>query len=403
MLARNKHCRWLMLLVVYLSGSCVIDGYTITDYWSAMRSGQYWQAVEIMTNIIKSTDSKTGDMYYKRACAYEKVEQFVYAVIDCSTALEYAPNTTEYYALRGKCKQQCNDPTYLSDLQKSGTQVSQSVASQDLVNSSIKHQKVSVDANIPITSNKNPNLFVLILSAEEYVEPNISNADFANNDGLVFKDYCLKTLGIPEENIHFKKNVTLSQIQAEIRWLKAISKEFGDKASAIVYYSGHGYPDEITHQAYLLPSDGQIYDTNGGYSLSTLYSELGDLPLKYSIVLLDACFSGLKKSVAGGMLSSTRGIAIKPSKEAIHGNVIVLSATTSNNVAYPDPKNDHGLFTYHLLEKLQQTKGNVTFQELCDYVIKKVRESSTIKYTSTQIPCVEASKDLSIKLSDIKF
>lgn len=56
-----------------------------------------------------------------------------------------------------------------------------------------------VDVNIPETKVKNENTYVVIIANENYTR--VAKVAYAKNDGKVFKDYCLKTLGIPAENI----------------------------------------------------------------------------------------------------------------------------------------------------------------------------------------------------------
>ncbi len=54
-----------------------------------------------------------------------------------------------------------------------------------------------VDIDIPKTRNENQNLFAVIIANENYQEE--VNVDYALNDGEVFKTYCNKVLGIPEQ------------------------------------------------------------------------------------------------------------------------------------------------------------------------------------------------------------
>ena len=68
------------------------------------------------------------------------------------------------------------------------------------------------------------------------------------------------------------------------------------------------------------------------------------------------------------MLATARGVAIKPKASTPGGNVIVFSAATGDETAYPYDEKGHGLFTYFLLKKLQENKGNVTLGELSAYL-----------------------------------
>lgn len=384
--------------------------YTTADYISAMNQNDFSQAISVMNAIIKNTSTKSGDLYYKRACAYEKKGNYVYAVIDCQTALKYSPTNKDYYLLSARCKQRLNDPTYVKDAENAGSAgmalLGRSVETQPVLATSTPPKKPNqgssdIDVHIPISSHKNPNTFVLIFNIENYLESDISKVDFALNDGEKFKQYCLKTLGVPESNIHLRADATRNQLRSEIKWVKNISEAYGKDANLIIYYSGHGMPDEKSRRAYLLPSDGIANDPESGYSLSQLYDELGELNFNATLVLLDACFSGTKRN--GEMLTASKGVAIKPSDEELSGNVAVISATQGDDTAYPDDENGHGLFTYFLLKKLQESKGNVTIGDLASYITNNVKRSSVVKKSKMQTPTVNYSTESSINLENVNL
>ena len=218
------------------------------------------------------------------------------------------------------------------------------------------------------------------------------NVEFALNDGVAFGQYCTKTLGIPQENVHVRQDATLNNILAEISWMQNIAKAYGDEARFIFYYAGHGVPDESNGTAYLLPVDGKSSILATGYSIGKLYDQLHALGSQNVTVVMDACFSGSKRGE--GMLASARGVAIKSKAEAPKGNMLVISAAQGNETAYPYREKRHGLFTYFLLKKLQETKGNTTFGELFDYVRTQVAQKSIVVNEKSQTPSVNASGEL---------
>lgn len=242
-----------------------------------------------------------------------------------------------------------------------------------------------VDKDIPISDKKNNKTFAVIIANEKY--ESVASVPFALNDGRIFREYCIKTLGIPEKQVKYLPNATGNQIKAQVNWLQNICEVFED-AQIIFYYAGHGIPDEKSCTSYLLPVDGIGNDVTTAYKLDDLYTALGTIPAKNVIVFMDACFSGSKRE--NGMLASARGVAIKAKSGMPQGNMVVFSAAQGNETAYPDYENKHGMFTYYLLEKLQETDGNVTLQELGEYVIINVRQNSTIN-GKRQTPCVTPS------------
>lgn len=246
----------------------------------------------------------------------------------------------------------------------------------------------AVDKNIPISRAVNDKTFAVIIANENY--HNESNVPYALNDGRVFAQYCEKTLGIPAKNIHLKENATLNAIRGDVQWLTNVMRAYQGEAKVIFYYAGHGIPDEAQKTAYLLPVDGLGNNFSTGYKLSSIYSDLADAPSKSVTVFLDACFSGTKRE--GDMLAKNgRGIAIKVREDKVPGKMVVFAAAQGDEAAYPYSDQGHGMFTYFLLEKLQETSGNVTYKELGDYITTNVSQNSIVINGKSQTPKVQAS------------
>lgn len=244
-----------------------------------------------------------------------------------------------------------------------------------------------VDKNIPQTNIKNDKTFVVIIANEHY--QSVSEVPFALNDGEIFSQYCHKTLGIPQNHIKLVKNATLNNVKHEINWLSSVIRAYEGGAKVIFYYAGHGIPDEGNRTSYLLPIDGNGNDVTTGYKLDDLYKKLGELSSESVTVLLDACFSGAKRD--GGMLASARGVAIKAKSGQPIGNMVVMSASQNDETAYPYKEQQHGMFTYFLLKKLQETKGDVNLSELSTYVTTNVSQKSIVINGKTQTPILTPS------------
>ena len=251
--------------------------------------------------------------------------------------------------------------------------------------------KSQVDINIPEVKMSNPNTFVIIFANEDY--KNVASVPFAKNDGSVFQQYCQKTLGIPVNNIHYVENASFNDIRIQLAWLNDVCNAFDGNASLIVYYAGHGIPDEASKSAYLLPVDGDGRYVQSAYKLDDMYQKLGAMSAKSVTVFMDACFSGSKREE--GMLASARGVAIRAKAGVPHGNMVVFSAATGDETAYPNNDEQHGMFTYYLLKKLQETKGDVTLQDLGDYITTNVRQQSIVKNGKSQTPTVTPSAEAS--------
>ena len=249
--------------------------------------------------------------------------------------------------------------------------------------------KSEVDRNIPVSNTKNPNTFVLIIANEHYSQ--VASVPFALNDGNIFREYCIKTLGIGEKHIKYLSDATGNQIKSGVNWLANLTEAF-DEPQIIVYYAGHGIPDEANKSAYLLPVDGSGTDVTTGYKLDNLYTTLGKMPASQITVFMDACFSGSKRE--NGMIASARGVALRVKSGVPQGNMVVFSAAQGDETAYPNREQQHGLFTYYLLKKLQETQGDIALKDLGDYITKQVSQQSLLLNSKKQTPCVTPSVTL---------
>ena len=259
-----------------------------------------------------------------------------------------------------------------------------------------------VDMNIPLVKRPNNNTVALIIANEEY--KHVANVASARHDGDIFAEYCEKTLGIPKDRILKYTNATIGDMTVALSTLRGVVGAMNAKQSdvnVLVYYAGHGVPDESTKDAFLLPVDGTAQVTATCVPLSKFYSTLDDLNAKNVMVFLDACFSGAQRGE--GMLVEARGVAIKPKETAPQGNMFVLSAASGDETAMPYKEKNHGLFTYFLLKKLQDSKGNVTLADLSKYVISEVKEKSNTINRKPQTPTVTTSGNIGAKLNTFKI
>lgn len=244
-----------------------------------------------------------------------------------------------------------------------------------------------VDMNIPMTNVSNSETFVVIIANENYKK--VASVPCALNDGRTFRRYCENTLGIPAENIHYVENATLGTMTAELNWASRVANAYEGDARLVIYYAGHGIPNEKDGAGYLLPVDVAGNDVSAAYSLASLYAALGKLKTKSITLFMDACFSGTKRG--DGMLVAARGVAIKAKQEVPLGNMVVFSAAQGDETAYPYAEKGHGLFTYFLLKKLKETSGKVDLGTLGDYIHKEVTRKAAVVNNKSQTPMVSHS------------
>ena len=268
----------------------------------------------------------------------------------------------------------------------------------------IKGLNSLVDKNIPI-NEKVKNRFALVIGNEDYstYQNSLSseqNVDYAINDATVFKKYCLNTLGVKEENMIFLTNATAAIMNQKIDLISKLVKKTGKDSELIVYYAGHGYPEELTKVPYLIPVDVSASNLPSAIKLDDFYKKLGDSKASKITVFLDACFTGGGRS--SGLVSS-RGVIVKPKEGSLNGNIVVFSASSEEQSSLPYAAEGHGMFTYYLLKKLQETKGVIKMGELADYLVKQVSIQSLRINQKDQDPEVNTSPKVTNDWRDWEF
>lgn len=262
-----------------------------------------------------------------------------------------------------------------------------------------------VDKNIPFNPGKNPHRYALIIGNEDYTTyqkglGSESNVAFAVADARSFSRYAENTLGIPKENLFVFENAISSVMKRELEKLTKIIQYENGKAEVIIYYAGHGFPDEITNEPYLIPVDITGSNVHDGIKLTSLYTELTRYPSSRITVFLDACFSGGGREAG---LMAARSVRIKPREDTISGNLVVFTASSGDQSALPYRKVQHGIFTYYLLKTIQETKGKISYGQLFDQVKNQV-ELNAIKVNSKdQNPGLILSPDVAEAWKDWKL
>jgi hypothetical protein len=266
-------------------------------------------------------------------------------------------------------------------------------------------ESINVDEGIPISSKWYSNRFALVIGNESYTSSQVDlnaevNVEHAVNDAETFANYFHLTFGVPENQVILLTNAGFIEMQKAIKKLQLLIKNTNGAAEVFVYYAGHGFPDEMTREPFLIPVDVSATELEYAIGLKELYATLTEFPSQLVTVFLDACFSGGARNQP---LLAARGVRVKPKEQVLSGNLIVFSASQSTQSALGSLSQDHGLFTYHLLEKIKATKGKVTYGELFDFTQSKVSVNSVLEYNKEQNPTVLVSPELMHKWTELKF
>lgn len=160
----------------------------------------------------------------------------------------------------------------------------------------------------------------------------------------------------------------------------------------VVYYAGHGV--QLKGRNYLLPVDTEIRAEDEMPSKSADLNEfldrLGAIKQGINVVILDACrnnpFSGSEIVGPDGRRLKFRGVT--PSGlapvEAPLGSMVAFS-TAPGGVALDNPREDHSLYTKHLLENLQSPGLPV------ELLFKRVRLAVAKETGRVQVPWESSS------------
>lgn len=268
-----------------------------------------------------------------------------------------------------------------------------------------KNANADVDKNIPEAREKNPNIIALIVGNEDYSSQQTDlnseiNVDYAENDARVFKDYLIKTLGAEENKVDLRINATLTQMKLGLSKLQKLAEVSEGQAEVYFYYSGHGLPDEKTKDGYIMPVDVNGSDVTSGIKIDDLYAKLTEFPVARVTVILDACFSGGARNQG---LVAMKGVKINPKGAKLEGNMVVMTSSSGQESSAVFREKGHGYFTYFLLKALQDSKGDITYKKLFDYVKKNVSQETVIRDNKTQTPQALSSTTLSDRWQEWKF
>jgi len=342
--------------------------------------------VRVPINEAKSFDENFNNLKFTNPrCAF--TEDFIPAI---SYIEIFNPKNNKVYVYDSKDMAAFNSAKYnfnFDDIEVSLPQTSDIPESQT-VTSEISVGKSDVDINIPTTNMINNNVYALVIGNEDYSSfqtslSTESNVKYARSDAIVFKEYLLNTLGVPEKNIYLLLNATYGQTMQYLSKLEAITEILGEEAEIIFYYSGHGFADEVTKEPYIMPVDASATNLITAIKLRQVYKKLTTYPSKRVTIFLDVCFSGGARDQ--GLLAA-RAVSIRPQENEIDGNVVVFTASSGNESALAYDDKQHGLFTYYLLKKLKDSEGNITYEQLASYIEEQVELQSVVINNKRQTP-----------------
>jgi hypothetical protein len=232
----------------------------------------------------------------------------------------------------------------------------------------------------------------LIIGIEDYNR--LPKVEYARKDALIVRDYFIRILGIPEENIIslIDQDATKARIEGYLK--NYMPKNIGKDANLYVYFAGHGMPGVRKGEPYLVPYDADTrFIEQTGYKLISFYQDLHKIKVKRVYVFLDSCFSGMASRAAQLLIKGSRPALVHVENFRMPSNSIIsLNATSTGQVSNAYHEKEHGLFTYYLMRALKgeadaNDDGWSSVKEVYAYVRNHVRRQSR-RMQAEQIPSI---------------
>ena len=316
------------------------------------------------------------------------------------TSIAFNADLSESY---GKYAQDWNGSFTLNQALAAEKLVVQGTA-QASKNIEVASLRSDVDKDIPMGIATKSNRYALIIGNEDYAKYQLGldqevNVDFARNDAQVMAEYAEKVLGYPKNNIVVLKDATKGQMSQEITKLVRFAEIEKGKAELLFYYSGHGLPDEISKDPYLIPVDVNGTQVTNGYALNELYRQLALHPTERATVILDACFSGGARNKE---LVAMKGVKVKASVSNIPANLVVLASSSGQESSAVFKDKQHGLFTYYLMKSWKENKGSGSIQSQMEKVKSDVAKEAT-RMNKVQTPQMMVGPSLNDQMQSIQW
>lgn len=204
---------------------------------------------------------------------------------------------------------------------------------------------------------------------------------YAAEDARLAGRYLSGVMGIPEENIKLAVDADATKTTILDKWADWLANKKGLE-TIVFYFAGHGVPDPVNPKdgdTFLAPYDGDPEVRGTLINLRDLIARLEGSAAKNVLVILDACYSGLKD--ARGLMA---GPLFRQQK------AVVLAGANSGQASFEFEKAGHGYFTYYLLLGLKgeadarphgNADGAITGAELCAYVKTSMSEATEGRQT----------------------
>lgn len=255
------------------------------------------------------------------------------------------------------------------------------------VTSSYKQKAILKPAAADKSDIYNPKTFAVVIGISDYDDEDIEDLSFAAADAELYKAFLMSPDAgeIPEDNVTLliNENATRANI---IQAMSTVFSLASKDDMIILYIAAHGQTAGENEELFILPVDAKSQFIQGtAISQLEIQKYLGYSKAGKKLIIADACHSGRL-----GMDVTTRGSMKELSEKRLmefgmtKDGTAIISASSSEGVSYEKSTNQHGEFTYFLVEGLrgeadENKDGIVSLREVFNYVSRNVINSTNGK------------------------
>lgn len=356
-------------------------------------SGAYSETEEINIETLKPSESK--DVLIRFETMFINPEETVVAEISNATGNNteikyltyYQGSMSNYIPLTGNAPayNPYSTPAYAGMYNGYGAPagtMNTRIANAGQTGVGQKKEKPELLQGIERVAEPDDNKYALIIGNEDYNKYNYAtvstpDVEYAIADAEAFREYAMNYMGVPANHVIYYTDALGSQMRRGLNRLQEVCESNGGQTEIYFFYAGHGQPDE-EGKTYLIPCDGSLKDPKmDGFKLDDLYASISSIPAKKRLIFIDACYSGQGRAAWAEIVVDD---------EALKGNTVVMTATSGTEKSMPYAEKKQGTFTYHLLNTIKETKGEIQLNNLYETITRKVIDTSVMVNDSKQTP-----------------
>jgi uncharacterized caspase-like protein len=233
-------------------------------------------------------------------------------------------------------------------------------------------------------------LRAVVIGIDKYTDPKIPNLRYAKKDAEAVYELLLSGIFPSDRSVALLTDESATKRNLMVAIGEELVRTTSHLDTVVIYFAGHGSPETVVGSdeasRYLVLHDSEyenIYATGIDMErdLSRWFTRLRDPNL--IVMFLDCCFSGRAggRTFEGPHLHRVRTRYRGPSPVKLRNfdwgqGRLIMTACDDDQVACEDDRLEHGIFTHHLLAKLQADEGcdpAIGIGELYEGVCKAVR------------------------------